>query len=420
MMGPVSELLPLEKTVCPADQAAVAQAVEEVYQAGGAVYPIGGGTALDYGLRPSRDGTALKLTGLNSVLDYPSRDLTITLEAGVTIAELSRRLAVERQCLPIDIPQADQATIGGVVATSPSGPRRFRWGTMRDYVIGIRAVDGRGVPFSGGGRVVKNAAGYDLCRLLTGSLGTLAVITQVTLMVKPMPEVFRLVICEVESFEEAERILSELVHTKTLPAAIELLTGPAWRNAPSLGPMKTSGVARLVVGLEGTADEVAGMVDQLQQEWHPLGVTETQVLDGPDRDRLWQQLTEFPAAQPNENGQSTAVLQIGVLPSATVRTVEQLQNIDPGCSVQAHAGNGVLRARLALGDGELGAAIRRQIRSSVAAANGSLVVLSFPQRSELDRQAIWGPPAEGAAVMQAIKQQFDPKGILNPGRFIFA
>jgi glycolate oxidase FAD binding subunit len=345
------------------------------------------------------------------VIDYPARDLTITVEAGLTIAELSRRLAAERQCLPVDIPQADRATVGGAVAASPSGPRRFRWGTMRDYVIGIRAVDGRGVPFAGGGRVVKNAAGYDLCRLLTGSLGTLGVVTQVTLMVKPMPETSRLVACDVGQLAEAERLLAGLVRTQTLPAAVELLAGPTWR-------MEATGAARLVVRLEGTVEEVEGMVEQLQREWQALGVAESRVLDGDERDQLWQQLTEFPA-QPGDDGATAAVLQIGVLPGATVGTLEQILKIDPQCSVQAHAGNGILRVRLSLHGEQLVTAIRKQIRSTVTAANGSMVVLSRPEGCELDSKAIWGPPSGAAAVMQAIKEQMDPKGILNSGRFIF-
>lgn len=419
MISPGRERLPLEKTVVADEQQAVAHVIEEACAAGRAVYPIGGGTAMDYGVAPARPGIGLSLAGLNRVVDYPARDLTITVEAGVTIAEISRQLAAQRQRLPVDIPQADRATIGGVVASSPGGPRRYRWGTMRDYVIGIRAVDGRGVAFSGGGRVVKNAAGYDLCRLLTGSLGTLGVMTQVTLMVKPMPETSRLVSCDLASFDEAEKVLAALVHTRTLPAAIELLCGPVWRGSPSLGPMEESKIARLVVGLEGTAGEVDGMLGQLRQEWHGLGIAEPRVLDGEERDRLWQQLTEFPAAQLGEDGRGAAVVEICVLPGATTSVLAQVLEIDPGASVEAHAGSGILRVRLTIGAGLLATAIGKQLRSVVKAAGGSMVVLSHPQGCELDRGALWGPAPNGQKVMEAIKSRFDPKGILNPGRFIF-
>ena len=118
-------------------------------------------------------GRTLDLTGLNRIVDYTPRDMTIVVEAGVRMADLAATLAAEGQHLPIDVPRAGEATIGGVVATNWSGPRRYGHGTIRDYVIGIHAVDGRGTPFKGGGRVVKNVAGYDFCKLLTGSLGTL-------------------------------------------------------------------------------------------------------------------------------------------------------------------------------------------------------------------------------------------------------
>ena len=130
---------------------------------------------------------------------------------------------------------ASDRALGGVIATNASGPRRYGQGTIRDYVIGITAVDGRGVEFHGGGRVVKNVAGYDFCKLLTGSLGTLGVITQVTLKVKPRPRVSSLVACDVASFEEAEKLLAAFGQSRTTPTAIELLSGPAWNEVESWG-----------------------------------------------------------------------------------------------------------------------------------------------------------------------------------------
>ena len=156
----------------------------------------------------------------------------------MNVAKLGELLAGSRQRLPIDVPQASESTIGGVVATAISGPRQYAYGTIRDYLIGVRAVDGRGVPFAGGGRVVKNAAGYDMCRLMVGSLGTLGVVTQVTLKVHPLAETTAMVICDVPDLQTAERLLAALVHTKTMPVAVELVDRPGlggtfghWSNA---------------------------------------------------------------------------------------------------------------------------------------------------------------------------------------------
>ncbi len=134
----------------------------------------------------------------------------------MTVAALARRLAAEGQRLPIDVPQSQRATIGGAVASCLPGPRQFRCGTIRDYVIGLRAVDGGGAEFSAGGRVVKNAAGYDLCRLVTGSLGTLAVVVQVTLMVKPLPETSAILAAALSGWPTAERLLAGLTASRDI------------------------------------------------------------------------------------------------------------------------------------------------------------------------------------------------------------
>jgi glycolate oxidase FAD binding subunit len=207
--------VPLSKQLrVPADQEEVAAVVAECYEQRFPLYPIGGGTSLDFGLPAKGEGVGLSLAKLNRVLDYPARDMTITVEAGITMQALANVLAAERQRLPVDVPQADKATIGGVIATNWNGPRRYGEGTIRDYVIGISAVDGRGQPFKGGGRVVKNVAGYDFCKLLTGSLGTLGVITQVTLRLKPIPEQTALVACVLPSTQAAESALAALVKSR--------------------------------------------------------------------------------------------------------------------------------------------------------------------------------------------------------------
>jgi glycolate oxidase FAD binding subunit len=404
------EILPLTETVTPADEAAVAGVVREAYGPETPVYPIGGGTRLDYGLRPTRPGIGLSLAQLNRVVDYPADDMTITVQAGLTIAELAAGLAEKHQRLPVDIPQADRATVGGAVATGLSGPRRYAHGTIRDYVIGIRAVDGLGTAFSGGGRVVKNAAGYNLCRLMVGSLGTLGVITQVTLMVRPLPETSALVVCELPELDAAEGLLAGLVHTQTLPAAIELLAGPASQENLPMGPMLQSSVARLIVGFGGSQPAVDWMVRRLQDEWREQGVSPLTTLGDSEAGPMWDWLTEFPAD-----------LQIAVPPAATAQTVGRLLRLNPDGAIQAHAGNGVIRVRLSppMLD-RFGELVRSRLRPAVTGTGGKMVVLCCPEGEQLSRQDVWGPSGDGAVAMQAIKDRFDPKGLLNPGRFAYA
>ena len=436
-----AQYLPLTDSVAPADQAAVADVIRAAYSSDTPIYPIGGGTNLCYGACPTLRGMGLSLEKMAEVVDYPARDLTITVEAGITVAALAKRLAQQRQRLPIDVPRPDRATVGGVVATNTSGPRRYRWGTMRDYVIGIAAVDGRGTAFCGGGRVVKNVAGYNLCRLLSGSLGTLAVITQVTLMVKPTADASAMAVCDLSDLDVAERLLGELVHTKTLPAAIEMLLGPGFNDDRSLGPPSGSAIGRLVVAFEGSKAEVDWMLGQIRDEWRGSGMASPTPILGPQADRLWRHLAELPGSSA-ENA-AAPLVQITVPPAAVVAVIRQLVQLDADCTIQAHGGNGVIRVRFSeekaeggrgKGEGEEGQtpsspsqianqnfaiALREQLRPIVTTAGGHMVVLSGPQGVGLNCRDVWGPAGDGAAVMQAIKDRFDPKGILNPGRFVY-
>jgi glycolate oxidase FAD binding subunit len=408
------ETLPLSDTKTPETQEDLAAVVREAVGSETAIYPIGGGTSLEYGMPVTQKGWGVSLAGLKRCVDYPARDMTITVEAGITMAELTATLATENQRLPIDAAQAETATLGGVVATNFSGPRRFGSGTMRDYVIGISAVDGRGTLFKGGGRVVKNVAGYDFCKLLTGSLGTLAIISQVTLKVKPIPEASAFLACDVQSFEQAEKLLAALITSQTTPAAVELLSGPAWDDAAELGPLSRGAVTRLLVGLEGTRAEVHWMLEQLASEWQALGVQAYRTIPPETAPEVWRRLTEFPV-----EGDAPLVLKVNVRPSAVAGYMRLLQEVDAQCSIQAQAGNGVLRVRMSQFTYETPKLLVARLQPAAIAAGGQAVVWSSAGGSGLTRQAMWGAPRDEFRVMQAVKQQFDPHGLLNPGRFFF-
>ncbi len=183
--------LPLRQ---PATLAELGDCVRSAVSQGQAIYPIGGGTHLGLGLPPTKPGIAIRTTGLDQVIDYPARDMTVTVQAGMSVARLQHLLAIENQRLPVDVANAERSTLGGALAANISGPRRYGFGTFRDYVIGIALVNSDGKEAKAGGRVVKNVAGYDLCKLYVGSLGTLGIISQVTLKVRPRPEENALVV----------------------------------------------------------------------------------------------------------------------------------------------------------------------------------------------------------------------------------
>lgn len=406
--------LPIKKTFTPADQSEVPEIVREAFESNTPLYPIGGGTSLDFGLPAKAPGNGLSLAGLNRIVDYPARDMTVTLEAGVTMQALAELLATERQRLPIDVPLAGRATIGGVIASNWNGPRRYGQGTVRDHVIGITAVDGRGMLFKGGGRVVKNVAGYDFCKLLTGSLGTLGVIAQVTLKLKPIPEHSALLACSVQDGAAAERLLAALARSETTPVAVELLAGPAWDDEPSLRGLEHSpSRLYLLVGLEGTVPEVEYMVRQLSSEWRALGV-ESPLAVG-ESAALWRRLVEFSA-----EGTSPLVLKASVVPSGVTAVVEAARRLDPQCSIQAHAASGIVLIKLAkFPEQGLSRALVGQLQPAAAAHRGSLVVLSNPAGTEMTHQSVWGAIDVPLELMSEVKRKFDPKDILNRGRFVY-
>lgn len=411
-----TDILPLTETVSPADQAELAEVVREAAATATPVYPLGGQTALGFGIAARRPGIGLSLAQLNRIVEYPARDMTITVEAGITLESLASTLSAERQRLAVDAAQADRATLGGLIATNFSGPRRYGCGTIRDYVIGISAVDGRGIMFKGGGRVVKNVAGYDFCKLLTGSLGTLGVMTQVTLKLRPQPESSAFAACDVANWDQAERLLAALVNSQTTPTAVELLCGPAWSDLVRSGP---KGIAQLLVGLEGTNVEVAWMIDRLRSEWQDQQIGQTIEIKAADTAAVWDRLTDFPSSPP-EGDSKGIVLKATVMPSSVVRFIQQVLNIDRQASIQAHAGNGVVLIRLGgLKTADLAGTLVKTLQPAATAAGGNIVVYAAPEECGLTRQSQWGAAGPDAGLMRSVKEQFDPHGILNPGRFVF-
>ncbi|MCE2500313.1 MAG: FAD-binding oxidoreductase [Dehalococcoidia bacterium] len=182
----IDSYLPIA-AVQPADADGVSEVLTWAHRFGVAVFPSGGRTFTQLGNPPTRPGIALDLTQLNRVVDFQPADLTVSVEAGVTIAQLDAALAQDGKHVPISAPQAGRATVGGTLATGVSGPLRAAYGLPRDWLIGINVVGADGTPTKAGGKVVKNVTGYDLNRLYTGSLGTLAVITEATFKLAPAP-----------------------------------------------------------------------------------------------------------------------------------------------------------------------------------------------------------------------------------------
>lgn len=403
----------------PADQNGVVDAVRAACEGSRPVFPLGGGTALDYGIVSNRDGNTLDLAGLGRIVDYTPRDMTIIVEAGVRMADLAATLATEGQHLPIDVPRASEATIGGVVATNWCGPRRYGHGTIRDYVIGIHAVDGRGTPFKGGGRVVKNVAGYDFCKLLTGSLGTLGVITQLALKVKPQPECSAAVVCECADAAVAVTALDQLANLESPPVAIDWLVGADW----NLGADRESTPLirnHIVVHVEGNETEIAWLCERVGASLTAAGAREARTLSKTDTVALFARQVEFSdrGARLEDDG-SPMVMKIAVPPSAVSAMIGDLLSTDANCTIQAHAGNGIISARFsAFGQADLTKTIVGKLRPAAVRVGGSLLIVKNTLEG-LTAHLIWGGRTDKTVLLERIKEQFDPRNILNPGRFAY-
>lgn len=394
----------------PATQTELSRWVSE--NASGArlpIYPVGGRTALDCGPCAVRPGRSLSTAGLTRVLDYPARDMTITVEAGLRIGELAATLAAQGQRLPVDVPQAHRATLGGVVAANASGSRRFGLGTMRDYVIGISAVDAAGRLFKAGGRVVKNVAGYDLCKLLVGSFGTLAVVTQLTLKLRPLPESARWLWCAFDHLAAVENVLARLTTSAARPVALDVLDGRAAAEIVAEAELSLP-AARPVLCLlvEGTARETQWQLEALQSEIRPFAAHSMDVVDEGDSAALGEALTEF-----QTGSDEPLSFKASLLPS---RTIEFMQRAaDAGCTLQAHAGSGIVQARLpdAVTSASAAQALLAPLRQIAGGCRGAFVIERCDDAWKGDLP-LWGGPSPAADLMCRLKQQLDPQRLLNP------
>jgi glycolate oxidase FAD binding subunit len=373
------------------------------------ISPVGGRTSLQFLGARTPPGRLVSTSQLNRVVDYPARDMTITVESGVRISELAEILAEEGQQLPIDVSHAHRATLGGAIACNVSGPRRFHHGTFRDYVIGISAVTVDGRVFHAGGRVVKNVAGYDLCKLLTGSRGTLGVISQVTLKVKPLPESLEAIWVTCNTFDEIDRIAASLLNSETRPVALEALTPLAAEYI--VADSRTSfpiDKPALIVFYEGNLEEIFWQLARIRSELNHFSTEIVEEVGTENARLLLDTLREFP-----DGGDVPLTFQANLTPSSTLACLEKCHT--QGISAVARAGNGIVVGHFSENSGspETLRRVLNDLNQFVQGHNGNLCLLQVDDdgRDEFDW---WGITANSLPLMKRIKQQLDPDRLLNP------
>jgi glycolate oxidase FAD binding subunit len=406
--------LPLTRIVRPASITELQQHVCQAASEQQAIYAFGDGSSTLLGLPARHPGVGIDLRNLNQVIDYPARDMTITVQTGINFARLQEILAAENQWLPVDVPLADELTLGDALAANYSGARRYGFGTCRDYVIGISAVNDQGMEVKAGGRVVKNVAGYDLCKLYIGSLWTLGILTQATLKVRPRPQRSTLVGVDCPS-SRLEETLALLHKSRTRPVCITLVNQRA--SAAMTGALKEMLVADreawlMLVGFEDNDDAVAWQVEQVRHELRQEGLSARREWTDSDARPLWRSLADFPLASA-----APLSVKLTVLPRLVGALCDELRTLPGEPSLQVHAGNGIVHAHLSPLKLEQAQQVLKRLVERATDGKGNVTIQRCPNewKSSLP---IWGAPRGDYALMREIKRKLDPNGIFNPGRFV--
>ena len=361
------------------------------------VMVAGGRSKQGWGAPAAPIDLLLSTARLNRVVEHRHGDLTATVEAGATLASVNTELARHRQWLPWDPPWSDRATIGGIVSTNDSGPRRHGYGVPRDSIIGVSMVRADGELAKSGGIVVKNVAGYDVSRLVTGSFGCLGVIVTATFKLSPIASTSRTVAIELDSLESAESVVRSLSLSTLTPTAMELVMA--------------AGQNRLLVRFESIEE---ASTQQSQQACSLVGsFGRTRILSGEEESSLWQQHAVHWSGKPD-----ATFLKLSCVPAELFPLLQFLRtaSIENGLDYVAagRASLGVVDISL---EGSIGAQVRmiQLLREQLTVGRGSVVVRngSVTLRRKID---VWGEIGSGLRVMKAVKSRFDPDNRLSPGR----
>ncbi len=402
-----------EAAVLPGSVDEVAAIVAHAMETGVPIVPWGGGSAIGVGAPPARAGLVLVLTRLDALVEHEPCDLTATAQAGITIAALQAALRARGQWLSLDPPDAARATLGGVLAANASGPRRHLYGTARDLLIGVTVVTADGAVVRGGGKVVKNVAGYDLPKLFVGSFGTLGVIVEATVKLRPLPDAERLVAVRFERLQDAGVALRNLLGSDLIPNAVDLLDGP---SAGALG--LPAAPATLAVGFDGLGEQVDWQVAELATVVVRCGGAKPAPLAA----ETWARLA---SASRDAFDTPAAVMTLSVLPAVVAETMEHGAQTARKRGLMsawcAHAGVGHLTATLCADaprpDPAPIAAVLEEWRAAARAGGGhaSVTWAPLPVKSALP---VWDEAGAAGRLMKRIKAQLDPNNLLNQGRFV--
>ena len=425
-----------QTVVQPADRESIARVLRWAADRRVSVFPRGGGVLTALGNVPARVDVVMDLSRYNRVLDYQPADLTATVEPGVTLQTLRRELAQGDKFVPLEAPLAERATIGGILASNVSGPLRYSYGLPRDWLIGISVVGADGVETKAGGKVVKNVTGYDLNKLYAGSLGTLGVIVEATFKLAPRPDAGSGLVASFPSVEAGIDAGRALIAQVYAPQGLQVVNRAAARQLgldAASGSVAESG-AYVLAFIAGRPRAVARRLEESARLLRESGASEVDSTPASSRleeagtasQSLLRQLTDFgwgDAAAP------CLGLKVNLPPDTVGKLIAALGPTEDWggiWGIVADPGFGAVQllrwpktSGEDPGDSDAIMAEIERVQAAARAMGGTTVVEHCPRsvKAQID---VWGATGTGAELelMRRIKQNFDPSGILNPGRFM--
>jgi len=370
-----------------------------------AVVVWGGGTQMPLGAPPRRYEVAFSTERMTRLIEYEPADLTCRVEAGMRLRDLQAALRAQGQRLPLDPPHPERATVGGMVAANTNGLSRGRYGTVRDWVIGIAVAYPSGKVARAGGKVVKNVAGYDLMKLHIGALGTLGVVVEVNFKVQARPEKDATLLGHFDAAAPALEVGLKLARQYLAPAAAIVLDRDSLSEflpPPLAGEGRGGGPWTLALKLDGYAREVEAAKDHAIRFIREAGggVEEPEIPPA-----FWDAARDWSAPADD------AVVLRAIVPLTSSQQL--VAAIPPDARILAQPASGVVDVRV-----PAPSAVETLSRLRLAAGVEGQVVVSTAPVALKPALDVWGPPPPGFPTMRALKQALDPNGILNPGRFV--
>jgi glycolate oxidase FAD binding subunit len=426
----------------------VSQVVKMAQKEKWAVLPWGSGSKIGVGNPPSHIDLVISTNRLNKIIDMDTANLTVTAQAGVKFRDLQTSLAgEENRCylpyesptnvsdepicsdrdhmgcfIPMMPPFSHSATLGGIIAANSSGPVRLLYGLPRDMVLGVRYVAANGEIVGVGGKTVKNVSGYDMCKLMIGSRGSLGILGEMTLRLLPLPERFGTCLSVFSGLDEASRFVDQIFETKLLPSAVELLNGLL---VDEVALEMDRGSYVVAVGLEGFGEAVERMGKEIEEMASASSAQNNVHLPDDPHRIFWDAYSNI---VPKLSVQYPDMVSMK-LNYPISRYLDVIQWVESLCEEQelAHAlqvptGSGITMVHFLLEPGDEKSADRvvsvaEKLLEKCQSISGNLVVEKASARMK-ERLPVWGVPPQGFVIMKRIKEQMDPFGLFSPGRFV--